>query len=50
VNLAAWREHTRGVFSVRMLPGDHFFLRGAQSSLLQALVQDLEQSMHDRRV
>jgi medium-chain acyl-[acyl-carrier-protein] hydrolase len=27
--LDAWREHTERSFSLRMLPGDHFFLHGA---------------------
>ncbi len=43
--LEAWREQTRGVFSVRMLPGDHFFLHGARALLLRAINHDLTQSL-----
>jgi len=39
--LEAWREETTGAFSLRMLPGDHFFLHSAQPLLLQVLAQDL---------
>jgi medium-chain acyl-[acyl-carrier-protein] hydrolase len=44
-DLEMWREQTRDVFSVRMLPGDHFFIRSARASLLRAIVQDLTQSL-----
>ena len=30
-DVAAWQEHTRGRFRLRMLPGDHFFLHGART-------------------
>jgi len=40
-NLAAWQVHTRGAFTLRMFPGDHFFLRSARTPLLQAVAQDL---------
>jgi len=39
--LDAWRNQTSNSFSLRMLPGDHFFLRSAQDSLLSAVAQDL---------
>lgn len=39
----AWRDQTRGAFKLRMLPGDHFFLRSARTLLLQAISQDLIQ-------
>jgi medium-chain acyl-[acyl-carrier-protein] hydrolase len=39
--LAAWRDQTRGAFTLRMLPGDHFFLRTARTLLLHAISQDL---------
>jgi medium-chain acyl-[acyl-carrier-protein] hydrolase len=42
-DLAAWRDQTRGIFTLRMFPGDHFFLRSARISLLQAVTQDLMQ-------
>jgi surfactin synthase thioesterase subunit len=44
-SLAAWRDQTYGPFSLRMFPGDHFFLHGMQKSLLHALTRDLTQSM-----
>jgi medium-chain acyl-[acyl-carrier-protein] hydrolase len=40
-HLEAWRSQTRATFSLRMFPGDHFFLNTAQPALLQALSQDL---------
>ncbi len=39
--LARWREQTRSSFTLRMLPGDHFFLRSARDLLLPAIAQDL---------
>ena len=44
-DLEMWREQTRGVFSVRMLPGDHFFIHSTRASLLRAILQDLAQSL-----
>lgn len=41
--LEAWREQTSTVFSLQMLPGGHFFLRSAQSLLLQFLDRELHQ-------
>lgn len=35
--LNAWREQTVASFSIRMLEGDHFFLRSAQAVLLQMI-------------
>lgn len=35
--LKAWRPFTTGAFSVRMLPGDHFFVRTASSELLRMI-------------
>ena len=42
-SLAAWRDHTSGSFTLRMFPGDHFFLRSQQEALLQAISKDLSQ-------
>lgn len=39
--LEAWREQTAAAFSVRMLPGDHFFLRTFQPLLLSIFSQHL---------
>ena len=35
--LDAWREQTVASFSIRMLEGDHFFLRSSQAVLLQMI-------------
>ena len=40
-DLEAWRDQTTVSFSLRMFPGDHFFLNTAQPALLQALSQNL---------
>jgi medium-chain acyl-[acyl-carrier-protein] hydrolase len=40
-DLEAWRDQTSVSFSLRMFPGDHFFLNTAQTLLLQALSQEL---------
>jgi medium-chain acyl-[acyl-carrier-protein] hydrolase len=40
-DLEAWRDQTSDSFSLRMFPGDHFFLNTAQSLLLQALSEEL---------
>lgn len=41
-----WAEHTRKTFKLRMLPGDHFFMNGAPLPLLQAIAQDIQQSLN----
>lgn len=40
--LAAWSEHTTGDFSLRMFPGDHFFIHTVQSQVLDAISEKLE--------
>jgi medium-chain acyl-[acyl-carrier-protein] hydrolase len=40
-DLDAWREHCRGRFRLRMLPGDHFFLHGGRDLVTEALARDL---------
>jgi medium-chain acyl-[acyl-carrier-protein] hydrolase len=40
-DLEAWREQTSLSFSIRMFPGDHFFLKTTQPLLLRALAQEL---------
>jgi medium-chain acyl-[acyl-carrier-protein] hydrolase len=40
-DLEGWREQTRGVFRLRMLPGDHFFLHGARDLLTESVARDL---------
>ena len=41
-DLMAWRSQTTGRCTIRMFPGDHFFLKSAQSPLLQATSQLLQ--------
>ncbi len=40
-SLAAWREQTSDSFSLRMFPGDHFYLNTERPLLLRALAQEL---------
>jgi medium-chain acyl-[acyl-carrier-protein] hydrolase len=40
-DLEAWRDQTSTAFSLRMFPGDHFFLSAAAPPLLRALAQEL---------
>ena len=40
-DLEAWRDQTNVSFSLRMFPGDHFFLNTTQPVLLRALSQEL---------
>jgi medium-chain acyl-[acyl-carrier-protein] hydrolase len=40
-DLEAWRAQTNAFFSLRMLPGNHFFLNTAKPLLLRVLSQDL---------
>lgn len=39
--LPAWKLQTRGSFMLRTFPGDHFFIRSCESSLLQAVNDDI---------
>jgi medium-chain acyl-[acyl-carrier-protein] hydrolase len=39
--LEGWREQTGAAFRLRMLPGDHFFLKTAQAEILQIMEQTL---------
>jgi medium-chain acyl-[acyl-carrier-protein] hydrolase len=40
-SLETWREQTTASFSLRMLPGDHFFLHTAQTQLIRIVAQEL---------
>jgi medium-chain acyl-[acyl-carrier-protein] hydrolase len=44
-DLAAWREQTSAGFSVRMLPGDHFFLNTERTALLQTIAEELRRRL-----
>ena len=48
--LESWRPYTAGAFSLRMLPGDHFFIRTSQSQLLQMVSEDLRQQLKKLRL
>ena len=41
-DLAAWRDHTTGEFTLQLFAGDHFYLRTSQEALLAAISQRLE--------
>ena len=43
--LEAWREHTCAEFSMRMQPGDHFFIHNQRELFLRALAEDLRKVM-----
>lgn len=43
--LLPWREQTSSRCSLRMLPGDHFFIRSSQAQLLKLLARDLQELM-----
>ena len=36
-----WRQQTTASFTLRMLPGDHFFINTSQTTLLRLLLEDL---------
>ena len=39
--LNAWRENTKSTFSMRLFPGDHFYLNHEKMLLLQAIAQEI---------
>jgi len=45
--LAAWRSHTRGAFSLEMVPGDHLFLRSAGPLVVSSLRRALSHALRD---
>ena len=47
-NLEAWREQTAASFTLRMLPGDHFFLHSKNALLLRLLAAELQQLAEGR--
>lgn len=46
-HLEAWRTQTTGNFTVRMFPGDHFYLNTTRASLLEALSLELRRHSGD---
>jgi medium-chain acyl-[acyl-carrier-protein] hydrolase len=39
--VSGWRKHTREQFALRVLPGNHFFVRSASDALLRSIADDL---------
>jgi medium-chain acyl-[acyl-carrier-protein] hydrolase len=44
-HLEAWGELTTGAVSLKIFPGDHFFVNTAQTALLRTLSQELKQTV-----
>jgi medium-chain acyl-[acyl-carrier-protein] hydrolase len=44
-DLDAWRKHTSGPFTKRMLAGDHFFISAPQSSFVSLFALELQKSV-----
>ncbi len=42
--LAAWRDQTKGDFTLKMFPGDHFFLQSDRKSLLEAIAAQISKT------
>ena len=40
-DIKAWQEHTSGSFSIKMFPGDHFFINTERSLLLSVMTSKL---------
>lgn len=48
--IAAWRQHTTGSFSLQSIPGNHFFLlREGQAQLLSVMSDQLDQLIGTRK-
>jgi medium-chain acyl-[acyl-carrier-protein] hydrolase len=45
--LEAWAGQTTGPFSLRMLPGDHFFLNSGRATILDAIGRDLRDEIEE---
>jgi medium-chain acyl-[acyl-carrier-protein] hydrolase len=39
--MLAWEKETTSDFSVRVFPGDHFYLKGGRPDVLNAIREDL---------
>jgi medium-chain acyl-[acyl-carrier-protein] hydrolase len=48
--IEGWREHTTGIFVLRMFPGDHFFVNTCRVSLLEAISKELEQDIRGKGI
>lgn len=49
-DLGAWREQTTGSFSLRLFPGNHFFINIDQHLVLAAIAQELSQGQRLNRM
>jgi medium-chain acyl-[acyl-carrier-protein] hydrolase len=47
-NLRAWKEHTSASCTVRMFPGDHFFINNADVGFVDVLRGDVLDALHCR--
>jgi medium-chain acyl-[acyl-carrier-protein] hydrolase len=47
--IESWREQTASRFSLRMLPGDHFFLHSAERTLIHLLSRELQELAHGQK-
>ncbi len=43
--LLPWRKHTKGSFSLSMLPGNHFFIEESKAQLLTIVAQELRRAL-----
>lgn len=46
----AWREQTTGSFTLRTIPGDHFFIHQSEDIFLQILAYDLKQLLQKQKI
>jgi medium-chain acyl-[acyl-carrier-protein] hydrolase len=42
-DMESWRDYTRASFSLRMFPGDHFFINTDRALLIPAVARELSQ-------
>jgi medium-chain acyl-[acyl-carrier-protein] hydrolase len=45
-DVTGWRVQTSNTFTLKMIPGGHFFMHSQQDVLLKYISQDIEQSSH----
>ncbi len=45
-DLRGWSEQTSSTFDLKMLPGEHFFIRSSQTTLLNEITQSLSHLLH----
>jgi medium-chain acyl-[acyl-carrier-protein] hydrolase len=46
--LEGWKEQTSALFTLKMFPGDHFFIHSDQALLLRALSQEISQYANEK--